>query len=96
MLVQESGLSLRRFDGDGRDGWIAHSCKGIPVKKPLVSGIFVSLLLLLVGAGNISSHPGFEAEMVQLQPEDTSRRDAHLAYYEEHRVKLGIDRLNCR
>ena len=73
-----------------------NDCQGVAVTRPLVSGIFVALLLLLVAAGYVSGNPMLEVEMAQMQRGEIHPQDAHLAYYEEHLVKLGIDRLNCR
>ena len=54
------------------------------------------MLLLLVTAGFVSSSPRLETETMQVQRGERAPQDAHLAYYEQHLVNMGIDRLNCR
>jgi hypothetical protein len=66
------------------------------VNRPLVSGIFVSLLLLLVAAGIVSGGLRPDAGMIETPHRERLPQDAHVAYYERHLEMLGIDRLNCR
>jgi hypothetical protein len=64
---------------------------------PLVSGIFVSVLLLLLAAGIVSGSRELEAEMLQAQRVEGYRQDAHLAHYRQHLADLRIDdRRDCR
>jgi len=66
------------------------------MNTPQVTSIFVLLVLGLVTTGYVSSNPRHEAEATPVQPAERYAQDAHLTYYEQHLVNLGIDRLNCR
>jgi cytochrome bd-type quinol oxidase subunit 2 len=94
MQIQMSGISLRGTGGDGVSR-IVHSCRRVAVNRTFVSGVFLSLLLSLILGGVVSGIPITEAEMIAVQ-RDSTAEDMHLAYYAEHLVRLGIDRLNCR
>ena len=61
-----------------------------------VTGVFVMLLLLLIGTGYVSSQPVQGEQMALVQSDESYLSEAHFARYQEHLVSLGIDRFICQ